>query len=341
MKINTIRKTILCIIATFAISGSLWAQCCGGSNGSPIAGGSSQGVLKENQFEINTSFQFINTNKSYSGDTPDTVSVYKYHSSYNYTRFAYGVTKNLTFSLETGYWFNKTEDEPDKKLSFTSKGIGDLIIFPRYNVFYLEKNHKRTEITIGLGFKIPLGKFNDSTSMIEPFSGQKYYITNPVAVQPTSGSHDLIFYALLSRSYSFYNLRLFANMLYVKKGWNQLGEKMGDYMSVGLFAGKTFYEKLGITMQLKGEWIAKMQLNKDVALYGIQSYDPLATGSRKILFVPQLSYSFNGFTVYALSEIPLYQYVNKTQIGSQYLTTLGLSYRFMRSKKACAVDVAK
>ena len=87
MKINTIRKAILIIVASFAISGSLWAQCCGGSNGSPIAGGSSQGVLKENQFEINTSFQFINTNKSYSGDTPDTVSVYKYNSSYNYNWF--------------------------------------------------------------------------------------------------------------------------------------------------------------------------------------------------------------------------------------------------------------
>ncbi|MCX6230693.1 MAG: hypothetical protein NTZ33_04045 [Bacteroidetes bacterium] len=338
MQIKSFRRLFLisCIITT--LNYSSFAQCCGGGNGSPIAGGSSQGVLQENQFEVNTSFQFINTSKSYTGSIQDTVSAYNYRSSYNYTRFGYGVTKNLTISLEAGYWFNKTEDEIAKKITFTSNGIGDLIIFPKYNVFLLEKNHKRTEITVGLGFKIPLGKYNDSTAMIEPFSHQKYYIPDPIAVQSSTGSHDLIFYTLISRFYSFYNFRTFANILYVKKGWNPLGEKMGDYLSVGLFAGKTFFEKLGVTLQLKAEWIAKMQLNKDVALYGIQSYDPLATGSKKLIFAPQLSYSYNGFVVYVITELPLYQYVTKTQIASQYQTTLGVSYRFKLAKKPFVIN---
>ena len=49
---------------------------------------------------------------------------------------------------------------------------------------------------------------------------------------------------------------------------------------------------------------------------------------RKIFFVPQLSFTHENFTIYALSEIPLYQYLNGTQVGSQHQFTAGISYRF-------------
>lgn len=340
MQNNLIRKVLLSILACLAISGSLRAQCCGGGSGSPVAGGSSQGVLNENQMEINTNLQYIHTTKFFTGDKPDTNFLDSYSSSYLYTRLAYGLTKKFTISLETGYWLDKTEVGKNKAVTYNSSGIGDIIIFPRYNLLNLEKNHKRTEITVGMGFKIPLGSYNDSSEMIEPFSGDKYYITKPLSVQTSSGSHDIIFYAFLSQTYSFYNFRVFANALYVKKGYNPIGEKMGDYASVGLFAGKTFFKNLAVTMQMKAEWIAKMKLNETIREYDYPNYDPEATGSKKLFVVPQLSYSYKGFVVYALSEIPLYQHVTKTQIASQFQTTIGLSYRFM-CKKACEVEAAK
>ncbi|MFZ4402433.1 MAG: hypothetical protein ACOYO1_20570, partial [Bacteroidales bacterium] len=107
----------------------------------------------------------------------------------------------------------------------------------------------------------------------------------------------------------------------------------------GLFASKTFFKNLGITFQVKSEWIAKMKLNETIRDYKYPNYDPEATGSRKVFFVPQISYNYKGFVIYALSEIPVYQYVTKTQIASQFQTTIGLSYRFM-CKKACAVEPA-
>jgi hypothetical protein len=75
-----------------------------------------------------------------------------------------------------------------------------------------------------------------------------------------------------------------------------------------------------------------MQAVKDS--YAFYNVDILSTGGRKILFVPQISYSIKKFTIFALSEFPLYQYVNKTQIGSQYQVTSGITYRFMIKKKA-------
>jgi hypothetical protein len=323
-------------------NGNARAQCCGGGGGSPVAGGSSQGVLLEHQMEINTNLQYIHTTKFFSGDERDTNYLDSYSSNYSYTRLAYGLSKKLTISLEAGYWLDKTEVGKNKSVTYQSKGIGDLIIFPRYNIFNIEKNHKKTELTVGIGFKIPLGTYNDSSYIVskDPFL-DNYYVTKPLSVQTSSGSQDFIFYTFLSRTYSFYNFRLFANMLYVKKGWNPIGEKLGDYTSIGLFAGKTFFDKLGITLQLKGEWIAKMKLNETIMLYKYPNYDPLATGSKKLFFVPQISYNYKGFVIYALSEIPIYQYVTKTQIASQFQTTIGLSYRFMCNKKACEVDVVK
>ena len=41
-----------------------------------------------------------------------------------------------------------------------------------------------------------------------------------------------------------------------------------------------------------------------------------------------MSFSHNNFTIYALSEIPLYQYLNGTQVASQHQVTAGISYRF-------------
>jgi hypothetical protein len=184
-----------------------------------------------------------------------------------------------------------------------------------------------TELTIGLGYKIPIGSYNDSTARVEPFSGQTYYVTNPQAVQMTSGAQDVIFYAFLFRGYPHSNSRLFANALYIRKGWNPLGEKMGDFASIGLFAGRTFMGHFGTTLQLRAEWMAKMKINPDILLYAYPNYDPEATGYKKAFLTPQLSYSKERFTLYALIDIPVYQNVTSIQVGSQYQVTAGLSFR--------------
>jgi hypothetical protein len=184
--------------------------------------------------------------------------------------------------------------------------------------------------------KIPLGNPKDTLRQVEPFSGKEYYILKPVAIRTTSGGQDFIFYVSMLRGYPKKNFRMFTNMLYIQKGWNQLGEKAGDYASIGLYAGKTFFEKLGVTLQVKGEWIGKMKVNDDLNLFGFFNYDPEATGSKKVLLVPQLSYSYEAVTVFASSEFPLYQYVNKKQIASQYFFTAGISYRFTPFKSKIA-----
>lgn len=316
-------------IAILLFSKAYSQGCCSGGSGSPIAGGASQGVLQDRQVEISANYQYLSTNKFYVEDR-DTASLFdNLNSNYLYLRLAYGLTKNLTMSVESGYFINKTQITLKKADTITSSGIGDLILFPRYDIFNRTTETRRTEITLGLGLKIPLGKYDDSTVVYtNPTTGKKYYTTSPPTVQPTNGSNDFIFYGFFYRGFPLKNFRLFSNVIYIRKGWNPLGQKFGDYASVGLFASKTFFKKLGVTLQVKGEWVDSMQYDKNVDMLAFYNIDVKSTGGRKIFFVPQLSFTQKNFTVYALSEIPLYQYLNGTQVGSQHQLTVGVSYRF-------------
>ncbi len=322
-----VQKIIIGLIY-LTLSAEAYSQCCGGGSGSPIAGGSSQGVLQEKQMEVNVNYQNINTSKALNSDTTVPNFIDHYYSQYIYSRIAYGVTKNFTMSVESGYFINKTQYGLHHIDTISSSGIADLLIFPRYDVLNRTDEKTTTEITLGLGYKIPLGKYNDSLILFHnPVTGINIYDKKIPAVQPSNGSQDMVFYSFFFRGYPSKNFRIFSSILYIKKGWNPNGEKFGDYASIGFFAGKTFFHKLGITIQLKGENIDKMQRNKDLPF---PNYDPEATGMKKISLVPQLSYGFfhSKLSVYTSSEFPLYQYVNKTQVASQFLTTVGLSYRF-------------
>lgn len=311
------------------------AQCCAGGSGSPVAGGTSQGVLSSGQMELNTNLQYINSDRFFTGDKRDTNRYFdRFRSIYQYFRLAYGVTGKFTMSIETGNYFLKEEiglnNDPSK--TYNSVGFSDLILFPRYNV-YEHKTHTHTsEITLGLGYKIPVGSYNDSTGNLEPFSGQTYYVTNPQAVQLSSGAQDILFYAFLYRGYLQRDFRIFSNFIYIRKGWNPLGEKVGDFASLGLFAGKTFRDRYSLTLQLRGEWMDKMKLNEDILLYAYPNYDPEATGYRKIFFSPQISVTSGKFSIFALADIPVYQYVVNTQVGTRYQAVAGLSYRFNISR---------
>lgn len=307
--------------------------CCSGGSGSPIAGGASQGVLSAQQMELSSSFQYFNSNKFKAG-SKDTASLFdNFNSKYQYTRLGYGITKQFTFSTEVGYFYNKTQVGLNKSDTISSSGFSDLILFPRYNVLNVCDTNKTWEVTLGLGYKLPIGKHDDSTLVYEdPTTGEKLYTTSPPLVQPTNGSQDIIFYAFVLRGFPKQDFKLFANATYIKKGWNSLGQKFGDYAGLGIFVGKTFFDKLNITLQVKGEWIDSMKYNKNIDMLALYNIDVRSTGSRRLMFVPQLSYSINNFTVFGLYEQPMYQYVDGVQVATQHQFTCGAAYRFYARK---------
>ncbi|MCY7408831.1 MAG: hypothetical protein LH473_01030 [Chitinophagales bacterium] len=331
------RKLFLVSVIVLLKSGFVNAQCCAGGGGCTVAGGTSQGVLQENQVELNTNIQFIYSDKFYKKDQLDENNTFdNYSSQYEYFRLAYGLSKNLTMSLESGYFLKKKETglNGDPATTYQSKGFGDLIIFPRYDVINHTGLKAKTELTLGLGYKIPFGSYNDTVGNIEPFSGTTYYITKPTSVQLSSGAQDIIFYSFLFHGFTEKKFSVFANALYVKKGWNPNGEKLGDFASVALFAGKSFFNNLGVTLQARYEWVGQMKINESILLYGKPTnYFPEATGYKKVFITPQVGYTIRNLSAYLSYDFPIYQNMNTsdyyTQVGSKIQTTIGISYKFL------------
>ena len=316
------------LILTSSVIQPLFGQgCCSGGSASPIAGGTSQGVLNIHQMEIATSFQKLNSGTFRKGHEIVTPLFDHYKSDYSYTRIAYGVTRKLTVSVESGYYWQRGQyDDAD---TIKTRGLGDLIVFPRYNIYSKATDEKVIDITLGAGIKIPLGSHNDSTVVFtNPFTGKQTYALDPPITQLTTGSVDAIFYAFFLRGFPLRNFRLFANSIYIRKGWNSLDEKFGDYAGVGLFASTTVKTKFGLTMQVRGEWVNHMHSRNNVDLLATYNIDQASTGMRRLIAAPQVSYSNKGITFYVMTELPIYEHVNGTQIGMAPQFTAGLAYRF-------------
>jgi len=337
-------RLVLISLLTIVANSNIYAQgCCSGGAGSPIAGGAATGVLQENQMEISLNYQFNQSDQFYTGDGESAPLFENLISDYLFFRTDYGVSKKLTLSVATGYYLKKSLIETHNVDTTSASGLSDLIILPRYSVYNKSANFKRTEIALGIGIKIPLGAPNDSSISIPRSSWNPYdiYQMNPPTVQTTSGSNDFMFYSFFYREYQKRKLRFFINTLYIKKSFNSLGIKFGDYTSVGFFASKKIFRKWGVTTQIKAERIAEIQAAENIDLLGFYFIEPISTGSKKWFFIPQVSYSQDGLTIFATSEIPLYQYLNGTQVGSKQQFTLGVNYRFLTKKCETEFELEK
>lgn len=322
------KKYILLTLLFFAVK-LLYSQgCCSGGSSSPIAGGAASGVLLENQLEIAASYQFVSSHSFKTNNNRDTISILDdtLRTDYLFLKTDYGLSDKLSMSVALGYFLNK--NLKNKIESYSASGVSDLIIFPRYNVANWKRDNHRTEITLGLGLKFPLGSYRDSSlKFSNPIIGD-IYAYNPTAAQLTNGSMDAMFYSFIYRTYPKRKLRLFANTLYIKKSFNSLGQKFGDYSSLSLYVGKTVYKSFGITGQLKYETVGQTQAAERVDLinYNIEDHN---TGSKKVLFIPQISYSHNDLSYFVSADIPVHEDLNGFQFATQHQFTVGLSYRIM------------
>ena len=332
-------RYILISLLSLVISNKILCQgCCSGGSGSPIAGGAATGVLQKNQMEASANYQFIKSEKFYTENRDTNALFDNLNSNYIFYRMDYGFSKKLTLSLAAGYFLNKSLIELNQNDTISSRGMGDIIFLPRYDIYNKTNNNIRTEFTIGLGLKIPLGSHTDSILMFSnPITGDIYALSPPT-VQPTNGSNDIMFYSFLFRDYITHKIRIFSNLLYIKRGYNSLDQKFGDYASIGLFIVKTFNRKLGLTAQIKGEWIGEIKAKDGVDLIAEYNIDIASTGSKKIFFIPQISYIKKSFVLFTTCEMPLYQFVNGIQIGSQWQITTGFNYRFMAKSPEIKTD---
>lgn len=328
---NALKTFLVLSLLNLGASQISFAQgCCAGGGGSPIAGGASQGVLQKDQLNIGINFQRTFSDKFLGVDPAIPQLLESYNTNYLYTGLSYGVTKDFTMTIGGGYYFNKTQYGADYIDTIKSSGIGDLIIFPRYNVWHRQTETSVWEVTLGAGLKIPIGKYNDSLILFQSPTVTLYQ-QKPPGVQPTTGSNDFIFYGFLLHGFPKQKFKIFTSIQYILKGWNPKGEKFGNYADWSLYIAKPFAKNFNATLSGKYEYIGKLQRNPDLPT---ANYDVNSFGSNKIFLVPQLSYTcFHNLTFYGLYEFPIYQKVNGGQVASDVDFTLGIAYRLFVHQK--------
>ena len=333
---------LLLIVFLFVNNHWLAAQCCSGGGGgaSSLAGNLAQGVLYKNQFEVNMTFQHSSTQKFKTGNSNLEMEEYhelaannylhRYKNNFLYTRLGFGLTDKLTLSVETGYYINKTEIKRDYLLdTASSTGITDLIIFPRYNVFYKKTEKHISEVNLGIGIKTPIGSHDDSVLIYKnPATGEEWYDIKSPAIQLSSGSNDFQFFGSISRRFIPVKMSLLFSSFYIRKGYNPDGGKFGDYFSASIFAMKDIIPNFVGGAQIKWELTAG-KTKPPGGMNVISSADlPENSGSKKLMFVPRLVYSLKcGLSFFAFTEIPIYQYVTGIQLASQINAVGGLSFR--------------
>ena len=138
----------------------------------------------------------------------------------------------------------------------------------------------------------------------------------------TTGTNDFIFHIFLYKQYFENELSLFLTSTYILRGTNKIEQSFGDVFDISLYTGKSLTPDLSVIVQLKGE-------NTEPLVDEIWISYEKNTGGKLLLFVPQLSYKIPAYhlTFTAAAAIPVYHYVNGTQIASKWLLRGGIIYR--------------
>lgn len=206
--------------------------------------------------------------------------------------------------------------------STITNGIGDGVLLIKYNIL---PEHATTTALAGIGPKIPFGA-TDKTS--------ENGIALPADLQPGSGAWDAVFWATFSRSLGFRpSMSVSVTSTYRATGVNPdyLGSieyEFGDDLQFIAGLADRFVLGGGIWDPSISFRYRKAQRDKN------NGVEIDATGGEWVFLQPGLKYSFSPeLSVNASVEIPIYSFVNNTQLTPTSRFTVGVYYKLNKKIK--------
>ena len=197
-------------------------------------------------------------------------------------------------------------DVPPEYEAWSLTGLGDLRLSGRYQTAL--GNHATAGVQFGL--KLPTGKFDETNDL---------GLLAERSLQPGSGTTD----ALLG-AYSYHHLEGAATTLLVQGLWQRPLAERDDYQS-----GQQVTLDVGLRYALTRDLNAQLQLNllwkdRDQGL----NAEPDDSGGRSMFLSPGASYAMTThMRLYGFVQLPLYQYVNGTQLTADWSAVAGISWR--------------
>lgn len=204
--------------------------------------------------------------------------------------------------------------------STVTNGIGDAVLLLKYD---FTPQNNTTSFLLGIGPKFPLGT-------TEKVSSQGFAL--PADLQPGSGSLDLVYWSSFSSSLNFRaSMSAFATSTFRSTGVNN------DYLgSIEYEFGNEFQLIAGISDRLV---VNKSLIDPSLSLRyrkaGRDSNNGVfieATGGEWVFIMPGIKYYPKPNLFFnMIVELPLYSFVNNTQLTPTSRLTLGLFYKIKKN----------
>lgn len=197
-------------------------------------------------------------------------------------------------------------DAPPEYEIWNLASLGDFRVSGRYQTAL------SSDDTMGVqfGLKLPTGKFDETNDL---------GLRAERSLQPGSGTTD----ALLG-VYSYHRLAGATTTLFVQGLWQRPLNERDDYrpgQQLSLDAGLryTLTHNLNAQLQLNILWKDRDQ--------GFNA-EPHDSGGHSVFLSPGASYALTaGVQLYGFVQLPLYQYVNGTQLTADWSAVAGISWR--------------
>ena len=237
------------------------------------------------------------------------------YAAYNFSgiAFGYGITKRLTLEADFGYFFNKTQQSKDIRLSASTllnykiKGYGfsNGGITVKYGIFV--KPAKQVEITLGAGFRYP---FSTNPQMVDGVELNR-------DVQPSTNAFAASGMLFFNKGFPSITLRLFSINRFEYNFEGKDGYKYGNILLNSVFVSKKIVKYFFGILQIRNEWKTNDLDNGNKVVN---------SGFVLLTLSPTLSYSIAGkWNLTALCDIPVYKYYNGKQMTPKYSVALSLS----------------
>lgn len=302
---------LLCLVPQFAK-----AQCLSAVN--PVGGANNMLVLEKNTLRVIAFYKYGGGNQYYQGSSHynSKVSIDKAFYNYLATTIGYGISNKFTLELESGYFFNKTQEyntqSAENKL--VGQGLSNLVILGKQSLF--SEPVKRIYFTGALGVKIPFSR--------------NYQWDNgvllPQEIQPAIGAFGAVFNLNFVKESPENGLRYFFISRAEVNGENKYDYKLGHSFYNSIYVSKHL-----MFPWLKSDWTAILQLRNEIRTQDKEPDGSLKDDSGSTLFFisPQINhYLKEKWNLSAMIDIPVYQNFKGTQLGAGPGFTFVLSRTF-------------
>jgi hypothetical protein len=310
-------RALMLVVALGAVGASPSARAsCGAAFCSLNTQWDAQGVWTDSGWRVDLRYEYIDQNQLRSGrnetepaGVPDTHDEIRTLSRNLLVGVDYTVNKSWGMSLlvpliqrDHNHIYNDVAPEEE---SWKFRSVGDLRVLGRYRAPF-----ENAAAGVQFGLKLPTGKFDETND-----AGEAAERT----LQPGTGTIDTLLGLYYHRSPAGSDTTLFTQAL-----WQRPLDERDGYAP-----GQRLSFDLGLRYAMTHTASAQLQLNflwkgRDAGI----NAEPDDTGGRYLFISPGLSYLLGTNTqLYGFVQLPLYQYVNGTQLTADWAAVAGFSWK--------------